>query len=288
MRILFGGPFLLVASALLLVLTIAGCGAVDRPAARARPVLRARQGVSLTAGIELAEGIIDNPASSSSRLAQAGVFEQLATGALARQRRQTRRAVLASLTAPAAAAVRADLDAAAALGRLTTPVRGLPHWRIVQPPAPDTLLRYLRTAGARYRVPWEDLAAIELVETRFGRVHGLSSAGAEGPMQFLPGTWARYGSGDVNDQRDAILAAARFLAANGARRDMAGAMYRYNNSGDYVRAVEDYARRMRTDARAYYGYYEWQVLYAKVGGAVILPVGYPRARPMRPSLPSLG
>jgi hypothetical protein len=60
---------------------------------------------------------------------------------------------------------------------------------------------------------------------------------------------------------------------------MAGALYHYNNSPDYVAAVQDYAARMRADARAYDGYYNWQVLYARVGGVFILPVGYPHARP---------
>ena len=129
-------------------------------------------------------------------------------------------------------------------------------------------------------MPWEDLAAIEFVETKFGRIAGLSTAGAEGPMQFLPATWARYGRGDVHNARDAIFGAARYLVANGAPADMPGALYHYNPSADYVAAVTDYATRMRSDVRAFYGYYWWQVIYAERGRSVILPVGYPRVRPV--------
>jgi hypothetical protein len=48
-----------------------------------------------------------------------------------------------------------------------------------------------------------------------------------------------------------------------------------------VTAVESYAREMRTDERAFYGYYWWQVLYRKVDGTYLLPVGYPRVRAER-------
>ena len=66
-------------------------------------------------------------------------------------------------------------------------------------------------------MPWTYLAAIHLVETRMGRIRGASTAGARGPMQFLPSTWALYGAGgDINDPRDAILAAARLLRHHGA------------------------------------------------------------------------
>jgi hypothetical protein len=68
---------------------------------------------------------------------------------------------------------------------------------------------------------------------------------------------------------------------------MAGALYHYDNSLDYVRAVNDYALRMIARPRAYYGYYQWQVLYARPGGTVVLPVGYPRVRPVRVVYPSL-
>jgi soluble lytic murein transglycosylase-like protein len=184
------------------------------------------------------------------------------------------------LSGAAAATLRANLSAAAALARLNQPRKALPPWRIAAPPAPVTLLGYFKSAQSRYGVPWQYLAAIELIESDFGRVVGLSTAGAEGPMQFMPATWAEYGSGNVHKQRDAIFAAARYLVANGAPRDMPGAVYHYNLSRDYVAAVRAYAGRMVADPRAFYGYYYWQVILARIGGLEILPVGFPRVHPL--------
>jgi hypothetical protein len=45
--------------------------------------------------------------------------------------------------------------------------------------------------------------------------------------------------------------------------------------------VESYAREMRRDPRAIYGYYDWQVLYRTRKGTFLLPLGYPRSRPER-------
>ncbi len=240
------------------------------------PVDRTR----LAADLDHAQRVIDDPRSVGPQLGRAGLFEQLATVSLAHERPAARRAVLAGLSPSAAATMRANLAAAAALARLVTPRRRLPHWKIVRPAAPNVLMGYFRSAQSRFRVGWQYLAAIEFVETRFGRVQGLSPAGAQGPMQFLSDTWARYGKGNIDNQRDAIEAGARFLVANGAPGKMPDALYRYNNSQDYVAAVQDYAGRMRADRRAFYGYYYWAVVYARRGGDVILPVGYPRARPI--------
>ena len=100
-------------------------------------------------------------------------------------------------------------------------------------------------------------------------------------MQFMPATWAEYGRGSINNQRDSILAAARFLDANGARRNIAGALLHYNPSQAYVTAVQSYAREMRRDQHAFFGFYYWQVLYQTTKGTFLLPVGYPRLRPRR-------
>jgi hypothetical protein len=62
----------------------------------------------------------------------------------------------------------------------------------------------------RVRVPWEYLAAVNLVESAMGRIRGTSDAGAHGPMRFLHATWAAYGEGDIHDPHDAIRAAARY------------------------------------------------------------------------------
>ena len=72
----------------------------------------------------------------------------------------------------------------------------------------------------------------------------------------MPATWRSYGrGGDVHDPHDAILGAARFLAAAGAPRDERAALYRYNPSRLYVTAVTRFAHRMRSDPLAFYGFY---------------------------------
>jgi membrane-bound lytic murein transglycosylase B len=240
---------------------------------------------ALQAELNLAQQAIDAPSSAPAAIQSAAPFEQLATQALHRRPRAEQRAIVSGLDGAAARTINANLDAAAALSRLNTPRRSLPPWRIEQPPAPATLLGYFTAAQARTGVPWEYLAAIELVETSFGRVHGLSTAGAEGPMQFMPATWARYGRGNAQDPKDSIVGAAHYLTANGAPRNMTDALYHYNPSTDYVRAVTDYAMRMRADPHAYYAYYWWQVLYARRGQLLELPVGYPNQRPVALTLP---
>ncbi|HEY7075635.1 MAG TPA: lytic transglycosylase domain-containing protein, partial [Solirubrobacteraceae bacterium] len=119
------------------------------------------------------------------------------------------------------------------------------------------LLRHYREAQRRSHVDWHLLAAVNLVESAFGRLRNDSVAGAQGPMQFIPSTWRQYGRGDVHDPRAAILAAGRFLHAAGAPRDERAALYRYNPSPLYVGAVERYAGRMRRDRLAYFAYYAW-------------------------------
>jgi hypothetical protein len=98
-------------------------------------------------------------------------------------------------------------------------------------------------------------------------------------MQVLPSTWAVYGrGGNIDDDHDAILAAGRFLATNGGPGDMDRALFAYNRSRAYVASVEDYARVMLDDPRAYDGYYQWQVYYATTSGVVRLPEGYGATR----------
>ncbi len=121
----------------------------------------------------------------------------------------------------------------------------------------DSLRAYYAEAQAKYRVDASYLASINYIESNFGRVNGPSSANAMGPMQFLPGTWAQYGQGgNIMDPHDSILAAARLLVRNGAPGNMRNAIFRYNNSFDYVDAVEFFAAAYRADAgwldRMYY------------------------------------
>jgi hypothetical protein len=173
----------------------------------------------------------------------------------------------------------------AELGGEGKPPQHLPDWQIVAPPPVDVLRGYYGEAEAASGIPWAYFASIHLVETKLGRIRGTSSAGAQGPMQFIPATWERYGQGDINDNRDAILAAARLLQANGGPGDMSRALHRYNNSLRYVDAVDSYAQLMLADERAFLGYHAWQVYYATTDGTFVLPEGYP-ATPARKVTPA--
>jgi membrane-bound lytic murein transglycosylase B len=157
----------------------------------------------------------------------------------------------------------------------------VPAWRI-DPPAPaDELLGYYHEAETATGVGWNYLAAINMVETRFGRVTGTSSAGANGPMQFLPSTFAAYGEGgDILSPHDSIMAAGRYLAANGFADNPDGAIFRYNHSNLYVRAVNDYAALLATDPAVFAGYYRWDVYYLTTAGDVLLPIGYVASSPI--------
>lgn len=167
------------------------------------------------------------------------------------------------------------LRAGIALRKLSSPQPKLPEsWRVLRPRAAGELRGYYRKAERAFGVPWEVLAAINFIETRFGRIHGSSSAGAQGPMQFMPETWRAFGKGDVNDPRDAILGAGRYLAASGARSDLRGALFAYNRSDHYVTAVLAYAEAMRRFRHYLDVYHRWQVYYRTVDGDVVLPEGY--------------
>jgi len=135
------------------------------------------------------------------------------------------------------------------------------------PPAPAGQLRQFYTlAQRRFGVPWEVLAAVNLVESGFGRLRNASSAGAQGPMQFIPSTWEIYGmGGDIEAPRDAILGAANYLAASGAPEETREALFAYNRSTSYVSAVLRHARAIARDPRHFYAVYAWAV-YAERDG----------------------
>ena len=106
------------------------------------------------------------------------------------------------------------------------------------------LLALWQQAGAAYGSPWQVLAAINKVESNWGRNMGPSSAGAIGWMQFMPSTWLRWGvdaSGDgVADPwnpADAIFSAARYLAAAGGTTDLYRGVFAYNHADWYVNEV---------------------------------------------------
>jgi membrane-bound lytic murein transglycosylase B len=122
------------------------------------------------------------------------------------------------------------------------------------------LRAHYRRAFGRFRVAPPLLAAVNFVESGFGRLRNRSISGARGPMQFIPATWAAYGlGGDIAEPRDAILGAANYLHANGAPGDETRALHHYNPSTAYVRAISAYTRRIRADWRRFYGYYAWAV-----------------------------
>jgi soluble lytic murein transglycosylase-like protein len=123
-------------------------------------------------------------------------------------------------------------------------------------PAAGKLLSWYREAEARFGVKWTILAAVNFVESAFGRVRNESGTGAQGPMQFMPATWKAYGmGGDVKKPRDAILGAAHYLAASGGATDARTALRHYNPSSLYVDAVLHYAHRMAHVPSAFYEYY---------------------------------
>jgi soluble lytic murein transglycosylase-like protein len=118
-------------------------------------------------------------------------------------------------------------------------VQALDFYRI-----PLFLLPIYRAAAIQYDVPWPILAAINEIETNYGTDLSVSSAGAEGWMQFEPSTWLQYGVDALNagyadpyNPIDAIYAAARYLNAAGAAHDLSGAIFAYNHSEAYVSSV---------------------------------------------------
>jgi len=101
-----------------------------------------------------------------------------------------------------------------------------------------------QAAGTEYGIRWEYLAAINEIETNYGRNLNVSSAGALGWMQFMPATWKQYGVDANKDGRkdpyspvDAIFAAARYLKASGGDKNMRKAIFAYNHADWYVDSV---------------------------------------------------
>lgn len=239
------------------------------------PPVAADEPGALADQIRMAEQALRDPRVNGDELAWLAHLQQVAYRRLV-ERPEWRDAVIAALPEELRPAAIANVAAGADLRALTAPRDELPAWRIVEAAPADRLAAYYREAEAEFGVPWTYLAAIHLIETRMGRIRGTSVAGAQGPMQFMPATWAAFGEGDVNDDRDAIRAAARYLRHNGAPADLANALFRYNNSQRYVRAVTAYAERMGADPLAFRGYYGWQVYYRTIRGDILLPVGYRR------------
>jgi hypothetical protein len=140
------------------------------------------------------------------------------------------------------------------LGRSTPPPKG----PIKLKPAPPAtkLVAWYQEAQERFGIRWQLLAAINFVESAFGRIRNDSGDGAQGPMQFEPATWKAYGlGGNVHDPHDAILGAANYLAANHGATNERDALLHYNPSPLYVDAVLRYAHRMAHVPTAFLEYY---------------------------------
>jgi membrane-bound lytic murein transglycosylase B len=139
-----------------------------------------------------------------------------------------------------------------------------PKIRIGKPQPAAKLRAHYRRAYRRFGVGFPLLAAVNYIESAFGKVRNESVSGARGPMQFMPATWKAYGlGGDVNDPADAILGAANYLHANGAPQNEQRALFHYNPSRAYVSAIQRYTRLIGADERTFY------VLYARavyIGG----------------------
>ena len=121
---------------------------------------------------------------------------------------------------------------------------GVPNFIIRKFRVPPFLLPIYQAAGIEYGIRWEVLAAINEIETDYGRNLNVSSAGAVGWMQFIPSSWKMYGTDANKDGRkdpynpvDAIFAAARYLEAAGYEDDVRRAIFAYNHADWYVDSV---------------------------------------------------
>ncbi|MDX6659775.1 MAG: hypothetical protein QOJ55_597, partial [Solirubrobacteraceae bacterium] len=121
---------------------------------------------------------------------------------------------------------------------------GVPNFFIEKFRIPPFLLPIYQAAGTQYGIPWQVLAAINEIETDYGRNLSVSSAGALGWMQFIPSSWAMYGVDANGDGKkdpfnpvDAIFAAARYLRAAGGNKNINQAIFAYNHADWYVQSV---------------------------------------------------
>jgi membrane-bound lytic murein transglycosylase B len=157
------------------------------------------------------------------------------------------------------------------LRTLVTPIDDPDAVRTGKSAPAGRLKRYFKAGERRFGVSWQILAAVNYIETKFNKIRSASSAGAQGPMQFLRSTWQRYGmGGNIYSPHDAILGAANYLHASGAPGNYRQALYAYNHADAYVDAVLIYAHRMMKDPRQFFEYYSWQLFVITTRGDVQL------------------
>lgn len=199
------------------------------------------------------------------------LFQQRITRRLVTHVRLSRK-VLERLEGRNFSFLRANIQAQRTLSHLSgTPPEKPPRYRYARAEPPKRLISHYDAGRRRFGVPRSILASVNFVETKFGRVLGPSTAGALGPMQFLPSTWEAYGNGgDILDPHDSIIGAARYLSASGAPERVRAALHAYNPSDAYVKTVLIYAKQMRKNPLRFYDYYFWQVFVGMADGIVQL------------------
>jgi membrane-bound lytic murein transglycosylase B len=268
---------------LLICVALAGCS--DDPAPKpAQTAPAATPAATSFVTPEPGEPIPGSPAKLAARLAEVdthmrahlqgditleALYEQRVYRHLSRRGR-LERAVRRRVPARMRPDVRDTVSALRSLFRLTT-FSTERRFRTGPPTPRADLLRYYREAQRRFGVRWNVLAAINFIESNFGRLRNVSNAGAVGPMQFIPSTWAAYGmGGDIRDPHDAVLGAANYLHANGAPGNYPRAVYHYNPSPLYVNSVLSYARAIRRNPETFVVYWSWQSFMRTPSGDVQL------------------
>lgn len=257
-----------------------------QPATPATRIDGAPDASSIAAELDAAVNTLLDPAATSSATVAAGQRMQLLLRHMSS--RPELDADVLGLLGPASRPSIGRIVAARQFGQAraaadptpSEPPTTLPAWRIVGPQPVSVLRGFYDEAEAVTGVPWYWLAAINLQETRMGRIVGVSSAGATGPMQFLPSTWAECCTGDPTITRDAIIGAATYLVQSGAPADMAAAVHQYNPNDSYVATVTAYAESLRDQPQLYLGFHAWQVFTGTAAGTVRLPVGYAADEPV--------
>ena len=179
------------------------------------------------------------------------------------------RSVVRLLPPGVAAEARDTLAARRALAGIPATPGPRPRIRVGPAEPAGRLRAHYLEAQRRFGIDWSVLAAVNFVESAFGRLRNASAGGARGPMQFIPDTWRAYGlGGDIHDPHDAVLGAANYLRHSGAPADLERALFAYNRSTAYVRAILRFAHRIQVDPRTFYAYYAWQVYIAGPHGPV--------------------